>query len=114
MLARNVRRGFGVIALILAVLAYYPSIAVFTPAIFLSLVALIGACIGIYSGLKRTSIFTIYIVFATFLVSPISSGLEQYIQLNLLIKLSIIIAIILAILLVTNYWSDRSKSINGI
>ena len=58
-------------SMILAVVAYYPSAAAFTPAILLSLVAASGALVAAGFGRVRSAISTLAVVVATILVSPV-------------------------------------------
>ncbi|OFE13172.1 hypothetical protein PHACT_08475 [Pseudohongiella acticola] len=60
------------ISLILAIIAFVPSAATFTPAIFLSAFALAGAVIGMVAGAVRRGILTILAVCGTVVVSPLS------------------------------------------
>ena len=66
-------------------IAYLPSVAPFTPALILSILAFCGSLIGVYSGAYRTAILTIYVVVATFIVSPVFKQIEQYVALHHLI-----------------------------
>ncbi len=65
----------------MAVAAYYPSAAAFTPAILLSFVAAGGAVAAAYYGFVRIAIVTLLVVAATVLVSPVflSSFFEPHI-----------------------------------
>jgi len=89
--------------LVLAIFAYLPSIAPFTPAIIGSVIAFFGAIIGALSGQKRIALLTFYIVIATFLVSPISLWIEHYIALSRLVIGLIILGFIIAVGLYINY-----------
>lgn len=97
-------------SLILAILAFFPSIAPFTPAIILSFFSFIGAIMGALSGWKRTAILTTYIVFATILVSPISSWVEKYVDLGFLIQSLLILYAFLAAILFVNYRKSLIKT----
>lgn len=57
-------------SLLLAVAAYYPSAAAFTPAIVLSFVAAGGALVTACFGFVRLAIVTLLVVTATVLISP--------------------------------------------
>jgi hypothetical protein len=93
----------GVFSLVLALLAYLPSIAPFTPALIGSVIAFFGAILGALSGRRRVALLTFYIVIATFLVSPISLWIEQYIELSRLVIGLIILGFIIALGLYINY-----------
>jgi hypothetical protein len=71
------RKRFGLyiggVSLLLAAIAYAPSAAAFTPAIYLSLVAAAGAVVGLCFGAVRVTTLTFAIVFLTFLGSPLAS-----------------------------------------
>ena len=97
-------------SLILALLAFLPSIAPFTPAIIVSFFSLLGAIAGALSGWKRTAILTLYIIAATLLVSPMSSWIEQYIELGLLIILLVIAGSFLAVMLFIHYRKSSRKT----
>ena len=57
-------------SLCLAILAYFPSMAPFTPALGGAILAVPGALIGAFSGWYRCAILTLYFALATFPVSP--------------------------------------------
>ncbi|MCK5903429.1 MAG: hypothetical protein KAG28_09825 [Cocleimonas sp.] len=65
----------GIISLTLATLVFLPSLA-FTPALFISLFAFIGALMTALSGHIRVALLTLYTVIATFLVSPLFPALS--------------------------------------
>lgn len=62
----------GSISLALGLVVFVPSAAAFTPAIFLSIVALVGAVVGAALGAVRTGILTLLVVASTVVVSPLS------------------------------------------
>ena len=99
----------GRFSLILAILAYLPSVAPFTPAILGSVIAFFGAIIGALSGWNRTAILTMYIVLATFLVSPISSWIERYIEFSALMIGLVIFGVIFASGLHVHYRKSTKK-----
>lgn len=82
---RRLGQHVGKIGLALAVLAYFPSIAAFTPAVLLSVIALPAALVGALCGARRTAALTVYAVLATLLVSPLLRWPDQYIGLTLLV-----------------------------
>ena len=92
----------GRISFVLAVLSFYPSIAPFTPAILISIFSFFGAITGGLFGERRLVILTIYIVVSTFLVSPISKWIENYIPLGLLVIGLVILGFIIAMFLNIN------------
>lgn len=94
---------FGIFSLVLAVLAFVPAIAPFTPALLGSVIAFFGAIIGAAYGQKRIAILTIYIVIVTFLVSPASIWIEQFINLSVLVVGLIIGGVVIAISLFIHY-----------
>lgn len=96
-------RTIGISSLLLALLAFLPSIAPFTAALLGSVIAFFGAWIGAFSGGLRVSVLTLYTVLATFLVSPICSGVERYIELGHLVIILISLGVIFAIYLLLNY-----------
>jgi hypothetical protein len=59
-----------VASLILAVAAYFPSAAAFTPAVLLSFAAAGGALATAYFGFVRLATITLLVVSATVLISP--------------------------------------------
>jgi hypothetical protein len=63
------------VSLLIALLAYWPSAAAFTPAILLSFLAGIGAVAGLVLGAVRMSTLTLLIVLLTALVSPLISDI---------------------------------------
>jgi hypothetical protein len=106
------RLGFlvGKISLAIAVLAYFPSVAPFTPAILLSFLAFFGAVIAALSGAYRTAALTAYVVAATFLVSPISRGIERYVNLGYLIVGLAVLGAIIAIALYRQYGASAKTN----
>jgi len=104
-----IARYFGRFSFVLALLAYLPSIAPFTPALLGSVLAFFGAIVGALSGEKRLAVLTIYIVIATFLVSPVFKGIEHYISLGFLVVGLIILGIVLAIGLHNNFNASKYK-----
>lgn len=62
-----------IVGLVLAVVAYVPSAAAFTPAILLSFVAAVAAVVTAFLGSVRLAIVTLLVVAATVLVSPFAS-----------------------------------------
>ena len=98
----------GRISFVLAVLAYLPSIAPFTPALLISFAALFGAVIGCSAGEWRLALLTSYIVGATCLVSPISKWIEEYITLSLLVVGLVIGGIIVTVVLHMDYKSSET------
>lgn len=107
---KNVGGMLGVLSLGVALLAFYPSIALFTPAVFVSFIALAGAIIGGISGWVRTAILTVYVVVATVLVSPISSWIENHIDLGLLVVVLVTVFAMLAGSLYGHYRHMRQKT----
>jgi hypothetical protein len=99
----------GRLSLILALLAFYPSIAPFTPAILVSVFSFFGAIVGALFGEIRLAILTIYIVIATFLVSPVFKWVEVYIRLDILVIGLILLGVILAIGLNMHYKATTKK-----
>ncbi|OMH38926.1 hypothetical protein [Motiliproteus sp. MSK22-1] len=91
------------VSLIVAITAYVLSIAPFTPAIFLSVLAFFGAILGVRSGAYRTATLTVYVVGATFLVSPSFRWAEQYVDLLYLISGLAVFGIALAVALYRRY-----------
>ena len=65
----NLGKWVGVISLILATLAFVPSVSAFTPAILLTLFAFIGATIAALLGSLRLAVLTFFIVSATFILA---------------------------------------------
>ena len=70
-------------SLVVAVAAYIPSAAAFTPAILLSFVAAVGAVASAAFGRVRLAIVTLLVVAATVLVSPLSSGWLAILRIDL-------------------------------
>lgn len=101
----------GRISLAVAVLAYYPSIAPFTPAILLSLLAFFGAVIAALSGAYRTASLTAYVVVATLLVSPISKWIERYVDLGYLVVGQAILGAVIAVALYRHYKATAKSNI---
>ena len=95
-----------ILSLILAILALIPS-PVFSGAIIVSLFAVVGASMGALSGWKRLAIVTNYIVVVTFLVSPISSWLENYLDFRFIILFALLIGLLLIIGLIINYQHSK-------
>ena len=100
----------GRLSFVLATLAFFPSIAPFTPALLISFFAFFGAMIGGLFGEIRLAILTLYIVIATFFVSPLSQWIEAYIDLGTLVKSLLITGIILAIGLHYHYRLGKNNS----
>src|SRR5689334_9515515 len=67
---RRTSQSIAIASLLLAVVAYYPSAAAFTPAIVLSLVAAVGALVTACLGFVRLAIVTLLVVADTVLISP--------------------------------------------
>ena len=99
----------GKIGLALAVLAYYPSIAAFTPAIMLSVLALPAALVGALCGAYRTAALTVYVMLATLLVSPLLRWPDQIIGLTLLVPGLAALGLGIAGAMVWNYRGGRRQ-----
>jgi hypothetical protein len=67
----KIGRGAGVVGLALAVVAYYPSAAPFTPALLLCVPACVAAAVAVWCGSWRMAALTVYFCAATFVISPI-------------------------------------------
>jgi hypothetical protein len=94
-------------SLVLAVVAYVPSAAAFTPAILLSFVALIGALATAVLGSVRLAIVTLLVVASTVMVSPLFSRWFVVARVDFLMVLcAAVIAAVSAILL----WDHRRRS----
>ena len=96
-------RFVAILSLVVALLAFYPSIIAFTPAIALSFGALFGAALGAFFGWKKLAILTIYVVFATVLVAPFYSSIKDLIELGTLINLLMVVGLIVAGGLLAHY-----------
>lgn len=59
------------ISLGISLIAFVPSFAAFTPAIFLSVFAFVGAVAGAALGAVRTGMLTLLVVASTVVVSPL-------------------------------------------
>jgi hypothetical protein len=94
-------------SLVVAVIAYVPSAAAFTPAILLSFIAAAGAVVAAFFGSVRLAIVTLLVVVATVLASPLSSRWFSVPRVELLMVLcAAVIATISAIL----FWDYRRRS----
>lgn len=74
----NPGRALGSISLVIALIAFVPSVGFFTPAIFLSVVAGLGAVISTMQGAFRTGILTMVVITCTFIVSPLSPSTQWF------------------------------------
>lgn len=98
----------GRLSLAVAILAYFPSMAPFTPAIVFSMAAFIGAMLAARGGGYRTACLTAYIVIATFLAHPIfGAWLEPAIKFGTLLKLEGILGLAMVITLLCHYKFKR-------
>lgn len=71
---QRIESAIATMSLVAAVMAYVPSAAAFTPAIFLSFLAAAGAISTAAFGCVRRAVITLLVVAATVLISPLSSG----------------------------------------
>jgi hypothetical protein len=92
---------FGGIALALSLISFVLGTAPFTPATFLSVVALPLAVFSYFLGARRLAMLTIYWITASFLVVPVSETLQFRVDF-LLVILGIGGLVLTAILYVTH------------
>jgi hypothetical protein len=97
----------GAIGLALALIAYVPSAAAFTPAILLSFIACATSAVAFWFGAWRIVILTVYICAATFIASPIFIDIDDP---ALWMMAMAVIGICLSALLCWNYRSFRTRS----
>jgi hypothetical protein len=98
----------GATSLILASLAYVPSTGPFTPAILLTIVALVGAVVAALLSALRLAVITFFIVCATFIVA--SRSFDGLVRIEYLMVALAIVAVVFGILLYGQYKSQATNN----
>lgn len=103
--------GLASASLLLAVLAYLPGATVYTPALIVSLGALIGGVVGIYLGAIRTGGVAVLVVAATFAASPLSPLASWFSSIKPIVWVSgtALTVLVVSGLLLANYRNRRSR-----
>ena len=103
----RIGRFIAISSLIISLLAFLPNL-IFSPAIFLSGLAFLGALMGALSGNIRVSLLTIYVVLSSAIISLIFSQFTNNIDFRVLVGGLVFFGIVLAIVLIINF---RNKKI---
>jgi hypothetical protein len=94
-----------VVSLLVAIAAYVPSAAAFTPAVLLSFLAAIGAIVTVFAGFIRLGVVTLSVVAATVLISPIF-GWPEIVRVDLVMVACAAAIVVVAALL---FWDFRRR-----
>lgn len=103
-------------SVVLAAVSYYPSIAPFTPALALSLVAFALAMSALARGAWRRAILSITIVVSTVLVSPLTPVSEiaaAQLGLTTVVVASVVMILLLTLALLAQYGWCKKRATNS-
>ncbi|MCH8335645.1 MAG: hypothetical protein IIC61_07100 [Proteobacteria bacterium] len=93
----------------LAVVAYIPSAAAFTPAILGSLAAAIGALVAARMGARRLAVLSFYFIGATVVISPVFWNIDAFVRSDYLMVVLAAIGLVVAGML----WRNHRRAPSG-